>query len=107
MSKTVKTSLPYLCLLINTNSRVQRMELLKTITPLQLKAVKELMLNALLGHIHLTAKEKEILVPHRKTFEYLVETKDTRAQRKRLLLKYKGVLSLLNIILPKVQKMCT
>ena len=91
MANSARHHLPLFTLLVH-SSDDQKSALLKTLTPVQLKAVLEAIVNVLRGYCPLNDKEKKTLIKHKDIIRRMVSKELTRMQQQRLLNKHRTIL---------------
>ena len=94
MARKVEKHLALFRLLIDT-TEAQRLAVVKTLNPGQIKAVVEAIYNVLKGTCPVSDKVKKTLYQQRRIIRRLVSKELTRQQQHRLLVKHRKVLPLL------------
>ena len=94
MAHKVEKHLALFRLLIDT-TEAQRLAIVKTLDPSQMRAVLEAIYNVLRGTCPVSDKEKKALYQQRRIIRRLVSKELTRQQKHRLLVKHREVLPLL------------
>lgn len=91
MSKLVRDNRPFLLLLLTTTSDRQIAALLRTVTPSQYKALKEIAVNVVEGNVPLTPTQKGELTRHKRAILKFTGEKSTPLKARWVLCLLKGV----------------
>lgn len=94
MAQTVENNLALFRILADT-SDAQRLVIVKTLSPSQIRGLLETVYNVLSGTCPINDKVKKTLYHQRRIIHHMVSTELTRQQHHRLLVKHRAVLSLL------------
>ena len=95
MSTLVKKHWCYFQLLMSTTSKLQRRQLVDTITNDQLRALIQIVVNLLQNIIPLTPSKKTHLKKHRKVIRQIGESSISLKKKKELLCKQSSAIALL------------
>ena len=94
MSRLIQKERDFLRLLLTTSSK-QQVALIKTIQPMQMKAVVQVVYNVLIGNRELSSTNKNKLNRYRLVIRRFVGKGLAHERRKKLLLKYFDSISLM------------
>ena len=95
MSRVVKKHWSYFQLLMTTTSKLQRRQLLETITNDQLRALTEIVVNLLQSVLPLTPSNRNKLKKHRQVIRQLGDRTISLKKKKELLCRQGSVITLL------------
>ena len=94
MSKQVLANVHFLSLLISCEED-QKIALLKTMNDKQFQLLVECFLNVLCGVFPLSQSDKKKLMRYKNIIRKITDRETTRIQRKKLLLKYRNIISII------------